>query len=278
MKKIKSVSVYKTIADLKNSQDTFLAAYSQYDENGNIVEDTTYESKNVIESKTLSKFDNNNRLVEEINYIADDELTEKINYSYDDQGKVTNVKITYADGSVSNKKYNYSQENTLIIDIIDEDEEYEGKEIRIYDDKGRIIEKTIYDEFENIDEKEKLEYNEKGEIIKRIEYNVDNEIEAIINYEYDESGNLIKYLKVTNDNEVIDKVLFKYDEQGRLIEQLNSDYYITKINYEENIKIEERYDMNGIMQYRSETIYDNDGNILEEITPLYSNKYIYEYF
>jgi hypothetical protein len=125
-----------------------------------------------------------------------------------------------------------------------------------------------------------MEYNSNNDVIKRTSYNEDDKIEFITHYEYDNDRNLLKFHKTNEKNETIDLVIFKYDEKNRVIEQKIGDYYITKFTYndDERTKTEERYDLNGVLQFKMISYYDEEGRLLEEASPIHSTKYIYEFF
>ncbi len=278
MQKIKSVTTYK-LNDPDDSIETgFVNSIIEYDQNGNVTKSVTYLSENEIESKTLAKFNDKGELLEEINYMSEDEIAEKLTYKRNDEGKIDEVRVEYIDGSLSIKKYEYA-DNEIIANVIDDENEFEGKEIRKLDDKGKIIEKIIYDEDNKLDEKEIVCYDEKSNVINRKEYNKDNELEVEINYTYDENENLIKFLKTNSKNEIIDSVVFVYDEKGNLTEQKVGDYYYSKfeINAEEKTKTEERFDMSGTLQFILTSKFDENDLIIEEISPLNTIKYKYEF-
>ncbi len=274
MKKIKKVTAYKSMPG-----KSFLYSIIEYDINGNVTKSVSYESENTIESKTLAKYDQNNNIVEEINYMTEDEIAEKLTYIRDEKGKLLKVIIKYSDGSSSTKNYEYTNES-IIITIIDDEQEFEGKEIIILDSKGRTTEKTIYDYENKQEERQTVEYDDNDFVVNRKEYNRDNELDFDINYSYDKKGNLLKYIKTNNKNEIVDSVISSYDEKGNLTEQKVGDHYFSKfiIDSQNKTRTEERYDMTGKLQFIMTTKFSENDLITEEITPEYTIEYKYEFY
>lgn len=279
MNKTKSISCFQVSGPDIPVEEGFLSSYVLMDADGRHLEERSYSDNGELETKTFAKYNEQGHLVEEINYMSEDEISEKLSYERNSDNKIGKITIEYADGSKSFKKFSYGQ-NSLEISTTDDEGESEGKEIRGFDSNGNLIEKVIFDDFNNLEEKEIITYYEGNLVKSKTIYDKNDQIEMIVNYNYDEKLNLVSYIKTNAKNQIIDKVLFSYDEYNQLVEQQIGSHYIVRFKYdnETNTQTEERYDMTGALKFVVTTRFDSDKRVLVEETPLYTKKYIYDLY
>jgi len=139
--------------------------------------------------------------------------------------------------------------------------------------------KAIFNDENKQIEKIKNEFDTNGLLIKSFEFEGDN-LAFELNYEYDANSNISKITKYNNKKVIIESVSREYDEQNRLVLQKYGRQFVVKTSYNDELrtKTEERTDAQGNIQYKMETHYDENGNILEEKTPLSTTIYEYEFF
>ena len=186
------------------------------DQNGNVTLLQHFDYDGNLEGKSEYEFDEKGRVVVERQYSTTDVPDQTLEIEYNESGKAHQVTVTFADGSVSYKKYSRDEaERSTTIDIIDEDGETEGKEYRKFDGEDRVLEETIYTDTGAIETKVEYEYNEHGDIVESVK--VDEEgFETVLFYDYyRDDHSRINKLEVLNEKEVIIRVdEFEHDERG----------------------------------------------------------------
>jgi len=213
MNKIKSIKSYTVGED---GEELVKNTHEELDQNGNVTSLQHFDYDGNLEGKSEYEFDEKGRVVVERQYSMSDVPDQTLKIEYNESGKAHQVTITFADGSISYKKYSRDEaEHSTTIDIIDEDGDTEGKEFRKFDDENRVLEETIYTDTGAIETKVEYEYNEHGDIVESVK--VDEEgFETVRFYDYyRDDHSRINKLEVLDEKEVIIRVdEFEYDERG----------------------------------------------------------------
>jgi len=213
MNKIKSIKSYILG---ENGEELIKNTHEELDQNGNVTLLQHFDYDGNLEGKSEYEFDEKGRVVVERQYSTTDVPDQTLEIEYNESGKAHQVTVTFADGSVSYKKYSRDEaERSTTIDIIDEDGETEGKEYRKFDGEDRVLEETIYTDTGAIETKVEYEYNEHGDIVESVK--VDEEgFETVLFYDYyRDDHSRINKLEVLNEKEVIIRVdEFEHDERG----------------------------------------------------------------
>ena len=221
-------------------------------------------------------------------FITEEERPYKV--FFDERGNVVENEQYNSEGKVFLKYINiYTYHNN----IIKSKESYcrgylcmnKGKTITKYNNKGLVIEITIYDNKGEVISTEKFQYDEKDKLVKETlkgfyySEGGDFEIEKhpidrvrTYNYKY-ENGNLIE--EASSDGEIK-----RYDIQGRIIEERRkynyTDYFYSYDDCNNLIKKVEVYHPNNDLK-RTETTYKYDNNNLVEETTSYGSRTFYKY-
>ena len=160
----------------------------------------------------------------------------------------------------------------------------EGKTITRYNNKGLVIEITIYDDKGEVISTEKFQYDEKDKLVKETlkgfyyseggDFEIEKHpIDRVRTYTYKyENGNLTE--ETCSDCEIK-----RYDTKGRIVEERRLDYTDCFYNYDDCnnlIKKVEVYHPNNDLK-RTETTYKYDNNNLVEETTSYGSKTFYKY-
>ena len=268
----------------------FLILSCNSQENNSITDTTTFNTgslKGKVKSlkETIYEIDKNqNKTL----FITEEERPYKV--FFDERGNVVENEQYNSEGKVFLKYINiYTYHNN----IIKSKESYcrgylcmnEGKTITKYNDKGLVIEITIYDDKGEVISNEKFQYDEKDKLIKETlkgfyySEGGDFEIEKhpidrvrTYNYKY-ENGNLTE--ESSSDGE-----MKKYDSQGRIAEEKrwdNTDYFYSYDSNNNLIKKIQIYHTNSVLE-RTEIIYkyDENNNLVEQTTSD-GNKTFYKY-
>ncbi|MBP3771700.1 MAG: hypothetical protein J6I53_03280 [Treponema sp.] len=135
--------------------------------NGKQTDESYYNADGALLSKIITKYDDQNRVVEIAQYAAQGHLEEKSSYSYNDAGKLSEIAYSNAVGAPSKKVvYRF-------------DASYQITEEQTYNADNKLIVRVIY------------KYDSTGNIIKTTTYNVAdkfgttvNELSGISEYSY----------------------------------------------------------------------------------------------
>ena len=88
MSKIKKVKNYTS--HLKDEDTGFyLSAEIEYDKNDNVLSSISYNDDGSIGEKTLSNYNEKGNIIEEINFMSEDEISEKFSFYRDSDEKIT---------------------------------------------------------------------------------------------------------------------------------------------------------------------------------------------
>ena len=280
--KIKSI---KTFHINDNTEDKgIINAYEERDAEGNITLHIQYNEKGGIEQKTERIFNEKGQLFEEKQYTGGENPDQHISYEYNESGKVALATVHYLDGSISLRKYSRNEaEKTTTIEIVDNENVFEGKEIRRFDEEGRILEETIYDEENEIVEKTETEYDDYGRIIENVFVDMSG-IETVRFYDYytDDEGRVNKIETLDEDETIIRTDEIKYDERGnqtKYIAQHENKAIFTDIwEYDRDNKVINHKRMRGDNLVEEVKNKYREDNLLAEQETLTGNGIVLNYY
>lgn len=144
----------------------------------------------------------NERLIEEIEYSANEDLIINKNYQVDGKGNVIKEIRTYPDGRSNEKKFKYDNQGNQI----EEKSFYPGGEISLpwlvfkYDNEGNKIEDIYLNRDGSSSRNDIYTYDDKKNITE-IKIFYDGDLESKVNniFHYDENGNWVEKTVVEND-------------------------------------------------------------------------------
>lgn len=205
-----------------------------YDNKGRCVEKICKDKDEKITSSILYKFDENDKLAEEI-YSNFHGATKKIIYTANNN--IQEIINTSSNGKKNTIKYIY-QNDRLIQEI---DDSHNGNIINYeYNDNGQLIKKTkLNSDKKTVTETEYLYNNDK--LYKEVEYSLD--LNMIVTIFYNDNGTIKKKLSYPNKNDVtsLDTIVTTYIyEDGKLVKEESLQY----MGGRKHSKIYE-YDSNG---------------------------------
>ena len=221
--KIRQVRAYTTFWDLSGIQANaleerrFLAAEHHYDEKGNEVERREYDHEGNLEMKEVFVFDDESRLVERKELI-DVGVMQRFTYAYDENGRRSEIRMHWEDGSADVTKHMYEGEHLVEQRTEDEDGEIEKQVLILRNEAGKIIEEKViqYDEQES---RTTREYDEEGRESCMIVFDADDEEIMREERTYDAEGRVIQSTVVDHSSErQSGESNYTYDEKGRMTE------------------------------------------------------------
>lgn len=279
MSKIKSIARYATTYNKANIYDDSIVenkrplSYIQMDEQGNIIEDKTFDEDGNLENHILRTFHENNLpKSESFMDIFSEEPYEIRHYTYLDNGLLHSVKVKYPDdeieevciyspqGKLLQKKtiyldgYNYIEKeyvwsNDNLLKIIEKDEDdLITTQTMTYNEDGSLAELETIEHLNNdITQTERYTY-ENGQMVRREILNHKGNIMAVINSKY--KGELLAEMVTESDVRFL-KHVFLYNENGQKIQEsiLNRDDlvltdYITQYNADGLETCTKKYSLN----------------------------------
>lgn len=205
-----------------------------------------------LEDGDFYTFNTNGFINERIEYDIKDDIKEKNTYIYDENEKL-----------IETKRY-YSDKKSLYLLIYK------------YDEKGFLVERTLYNSKGNIDFKEVYENQKENNEITVNRYENDGELYSSSNSRYDNKGNIVEYRDNTySENGSSNLTFYLYDNQGNLIEEnwastLTDDgrtlNIISNYNYNKyGDKIEYWFDDSTESKTTYEYEYDSHNNWIKRI-------------
>lgn len=174
------------------------------------------------------------------------------------------------------------------ISELEEDEIREKEFLHQYtefDEAGHPVEAITYNSDGSIEHKYSYKYNAEGKVIDELLIEADDEVTEHRSMEYNEEGQLVKEL-IHYLDDTADELIYTYDKEGRVLSRRSIDSegeignYLV-IDFEgEKLVSETEYDIAGEIITQRKIIYNEDGQITEEVfkTPEANYHILYNYF
>jgi len=244
------------------------SSFTTYNDFGNKTEFQEFFFNDSLESKTVFKYNNDNKIIEEVKYNFCDSILSRITYDYDERGNETE-EVHYLGKDLVN--YSFTQQ---------------------YDVNNNSIISKFFDASTNITETSFSDYNEQNKPVREnTVYSGTECVKYSTAYKYDEYGNILEkkendstyfyteeYYKYDYDYKLAEKSVFAYREnqlKGNIVTFYNKEgKEYERRTYNINKDLERRsiieYDLYGNeIGYLS---YNELGNLAEKNT----HKYIYD--
>jgi hypothetical protein len=205
---------------------------------GNIesVHEITYEAKtksdhvskgekiiNDQEIDTKVTFNNQGNTIEDLQYDKSGNLSKKFTFAYDDKMHLIEECRYGSDGNLAHTtKFVLvfdSSGNVVESNILNEEDNVNGKTIRKYDAKGNVIERQRFYASGVSKMKINYSYNDKGDMIETIWYDLNRNIIFKEIYKVDEGGKVVEEIDLEKGLKFNSKYTYVYDERGNLIEK-----------------------------------------------------------
>lgn len=203
----------------------------KYDENGNLIEHSTFDKDSLLRHKDVYKYDWNGNMTEHFR-LEDDTLRLVMDAKYDDKNRKIEERdyahYSLSDGSKLIKVYKFDENgNRIEGSSYHTDGVLHSKIIFKYDKNGKKIEESIYSPENNLVFKEVIKRNKDGKWKKSYTHSVENPVEKYVR-KFDKNGNVIKLCRY-HDGWLYEKTILKYDEVGnKIIDILLRGGYIVK--------------------------------------------------
>jgi hypothetical protein len=189
--------------------------------------------------KVISKYNNNNNLVEREMYNFYGVLNSKETYKYNEIGKLIEIDvITGVDSILTKETYKYDIKGNLIErDGITDNNLHHTKEINKYDNKGNLVENDWISSDGSLVFKWIFKYDNKKKLIERKNI-YDKEILLRQTYKYDNNGNEIEknLYDPRNNRHTMETFKYEFDKMGNWIKRIDFKNDTPKFLIEREIK------------------------------------------
>ncbi len=271
--KIKSIKKYsfqfgqRSFGNWSEVEDEpVLASITQYDEQGRVVEEVKYDLDGEVEEHHHYKYDNAGRVIEYKMEMPSDEVEESTRTTRNEKGFATCIQKFYGEDGGEKREFSYNHLDE-IASILHFDEEgvLEQKEVFSYDDKKRLQKREVYSGNDKLEKSTVFNYGENEQLLEQIEYDDKNNLLSKVVFTYDEHGDEIKTLQTNSKGEKTNQIITQYDYLHRPVIRKSSGFYtrITNYAYDEkgNLTEESLSDENGMVITRSLHDYDENNRL-----------------
>lgn len=239
-----------------------------FDENGNILSRVYYEDGEIT-GKEIRKYNENNQVISYDEFDNDTDINMSYLFEYDEKGRLlTEEEIFVHAGSYKSiKKHEYNSDSK-IINIADDDGEFEGKIITKFNENSQVTEEEVFNEFNKIDKHIKNEYSEHG-LSKTINFATKTSNYNEHYYFYGENGEVAEE-KITNKKgKLLQQIMRAYDDEkrqtsvklGDLQNKKTAEYSIEYTHEKTEVSIFENHNL----AKKEITFFDNNKNEIKYI-------------
>ena len=285
----KAESVYCLAKETSYRKDS-LERVIEYDIEGNVVSDISYNEDGSVSARSESEYDSEGNEISYVRYSGDGSISYRYEREYDNVGNEVCFVSYKEDGSVSaRREYEYDSAGNCVSTILyNESSEIINSFKTEYDDAGKAIKSITYNADGSINAWIEYTYDSNGEEPSEVSYNADGSISVRREYKYDSVGNEISFAEYEGDGSISYKIETEYDNDGKKIREVSYDSiinenreYIYEYGALGNLKKDVCY-INGEIAYIDE--YNSNGDCIYSTNYYsYSNpegqefKYEYEY-
>lgn len=184
---------------------------SEYDNHKILIEKTLYDAnRNKVEDedfiygvnycwRTVNKYDQNGKIIEEIHYV-NDSLLEKTIYKYDEKANITEETHSDSPTRWENRKF-----------------------VNKYDENGNLVEISEYDYQKKLKCRTIYKYNDKKKCVEECNYDMNDSLCSKMVYKYNDQGKKIESMHTVADNELMQRDVFIIDDNGKTSVSLRYD-------------------------------------------------------
>jgi len=251
-----------------------------YDRQGRELANYQYAAAGIFESKTENRYDENGNLIEETTYQDEHEIAERKTYHLNDAGEPEKISIDFNDGSQSFRiRVKEPEKRTETWIEQDEEGEQETRECKTMDAEGRLLVRELYDHRDRLTEAFDYEYDNSNQVIRRRQFDNRKKLVIETRFSYTPGGLLELRANYNRKGQLSDFIKIEYDDQGRVFRQNISNKYFFEFEYDQNgnTVVEERY-TGEELEHRTTYEYDANNRVIHEEHADMTRLFTYEYY
>jgi hypothetical protein len=262
---MKEIKVYTASINRDGEvRQEYLSFYQKLSDEDRLMEEITFSGEDEIESKTLYEYDENGRVIKEMNYFEDEEFSDGRVLKYNKFDQLEEIHIQYADGSETIQLYE-RQPNLSIIRYFSEYNELEYTEERKTDEKNNLIEFIKFGPAKEVEHKIDLIYDEYGRLTESRDDNIMEDFRSVTRLDYDDKGNPSREIAYTEKGNIISSRQYEYNENNEVVKEIVNDYTISYEINDEGQRTERKVtNHSGQLEELTTYFHDEQGRIIEE--------------
>lgn len=193
-----------------------------FDENNARIEDEDYSYGLNMRWRTVNKYDETQKIIEETRY-ANDSLCDKIIYKYDEKGNLTEESHSDPEFRWNTQKFvNKYDENGNRIEVYEYDKDgvLESHTVYKYDDNKKCIDESVFDSEGTLCSQLISRYNDAGKKIESMHIVLEDGLMQKDKYIIDDNGKTSVSLRYNPDGELGRVAVSKFDDAGNPLETM----------------------------------------------------------
>lgn len=277
MKTVKTIETIHKDIDAESYTEEII----NYNENGDIIMSKKFDPEGNVIEKTITNYNDDGKKISEKQYTSDEDIAEVHFFEYDDKNKLKSEQVKYAEGYESNINYIRNEEKKeLLIEETDEDGEIEEYKIIKFDDKGNVTQEADYDDMNKLKTAVKYYHDDNDRLIKREDYELKMKKPIVTReYTYHDNGEIESMIIRNRKGKVVDKFNLEYDDKNRLVMQSSPESGTIVVEHDDDYHRKEKIaDAAGNIKNETEYVYNDNGHLIKEKTPLIEKEYKITYY
>jgi hypothetical protein len=185
---------------------------TNYNEKGQITDNTLYSSSGTVISTSSYKFDSEGNVIEGIIYDSNGKIQYKDNVQFNENNKPIQAIHIMPSGSANKETWTYDKNGYMTEwDVFDESNTLISKSTYSYNGKN-ITEELHMDGKGNLTFKSNSKYDSNGNQTEMVQYGADGNIVYKSTSKYDEFSNIVEQTSFTNSNQpdILEKYIYEY--------------------------------------------------------------------
>lgn len=178
------------------------------------------KQENGLSRNRIAEFDKNGNLTLLVTYNDNGTIFQRTVNTYDQNGKRTESRITDANGDPVLRFTILREGNTITETGYDYRDQYDGKSVMRFDEKGNETERTDYNAGDTITHRVVTIYDSLGRKSSMKIYGPENKPEHLFIYKYNEQGLVSHEILMDEAHGMIFDMIYRYDSKNRLTEQI----------------------------------------------------------
>jgi len=253
----------KSIKDEDISIVEYPALYRQFDHDGKLLEELSYDSNGNLAEKYSFVY-KDGILKEQIIFMDDESIGEHKFFEYSD-GRISKIITKYAENYSDETAISYDAEGRLISKITYDEGEEGEKHLYEYSNDSNTY--KIFDDYGKLETQEKRKFSSEGNLVQLVTTDYKDDIETTTDYTYNDKNFLIEEISRNKKNLIISNIIYSYDEKGNIEKSVLSTgktIITSSYKYDDHNNEIEHIESNkeGEINHSIVRTYDEDGNIL----------------
>ena len=208
----------KSLSETDYSKNGKFKAWLLLSPEGNILEQSTFNSDGSLIRKWKYTYNSTNQKVTRSCYVVKDSLSGILYYTYNQNGKIINEKLLNTSGKlVSEIDYKYDAMQNEVEKIFkDEKDKIQIVVKSKFDQKNKLIEELQLDSTNHQNGKNRYTYNTEGLNVETTSLSIQDNPVKRITYTFLDTKQVGEVRSYNSENQLTTKTIYNYDKQGNM--------------------------------------------------------------